>query len=81
MWIKEAKRQIEEEYDKDNWEEADEEERLQNLELAQRSIIEKEWKVVGRVHIPFDIKSAIADFMSWGGVWSDDEDDDMIEIK
>jgi hypothetical protein len=61
--------------------EADEEERLQKLEIAQRDIIEKEWKVVGRVNIPLDIKAAIADFKSWGGVWSDDEEDKMIGMK
>ena len=75
-WIKEAKKNIEEVYDKKNWEEADERERLLKLELAQRDIIEKEWKVVGRVNIPLDIKAAIADFKNWGGVWSEDEEEE-----
>ena len=41
-WLMEAKKQAEEEFDKDNWNEGDEEERLQKLEIAQRDIIEKE---------------------------------------
>ena len=28
------------------------------------------------MNIPLDIKAAIADFKSWGGVWSDDEDEE-----
>ena len=52
------------------------------MELAHRDLIDKEWRVVGRVNVPADIKAAIADFKTWEGVWSDDdEEEEMFGMK